>query len=48
MKDSADPLDGRNAIEVHALSFSPAKNDIYGKLFHHMQKHLHQFCCRVA
>lgn len=47
MMDSADPLDGWNLRQIFQISCGPASNDIYGKLFHHLQDLLSSFATQV-
>lgn len=44
--DSEDPLSGWSVKEV-LLNAPPAKNDIYGSLFNHIQRLLFEFCHRI-
>jgi len=48
LKDSADPLDGWNLPEILEVDSGAATNDIYGKLFYHLQERFSAFLCRLS
>ncbi|KAJ0168197.1 hypothetical protein CTA2_8707 [Colletotrichum tanaceti] len=48
MKDDADPLHGWSSKDVQAASNGPASDDIYGKLFVHVQTLLGAFLRRLS
>lgn len=43
MKDSSDPLGGWNYSDILSVDSGPASNDVYGKLFYHLQDLLAAF-----
>lgn len=48
MMDSANPLQGWSSPEVLNTYAGPATGDLYGKLFHHISKHLEKFHTRLT